>query len=104
MEVLWDVAASPSITADERARLLAKLSNRIDGNGVLRVVSEQERSQLRNRQLATARLRELVEEALHIPKPRLPTKPRAGAREDRLKEKKIRGETKKRRQKPELDD
>lgn len=80
--------------------MLAKLVRRIGRDGVLRVVADDERSQYRNRQLAAARLRELVEKALHKPKPRKKTKPPRAAKERRLEEKKRRAEVKRRRRPP----
>jgi len=50
----WNVAESPSLTENQRERLLDKLSGRIDSRGFLRVVADERRSQLRNRQAAVA--------------------------------------------------
>ena len=91
VEVRWNVAESPCLTEEQRARLLEKLSARIDSKGNLRVVADERRSQLRNREAAIERLNELVGKALKKPKPRKKTKPPASANIKRLEEKRRRG-------------
>jgi ribosome-associated protein len=100
VEVLWDLARTTSLTDEERARVWARLRNRVDKDGVLRVVAEDERSQHRNREIALARLREMVERALAVPRPRKATKPSRAARERRLQAKKRRGAVKRMRRTP----
>lgn len=104
IEARWNVLKSASISEAERARILAKLGARIGKDGVLRVVAEAERSQYRNKELATSRLQELVAAALEVPKQRKPTRPSRSAREERLREKKLRGEIKALRKKPPADE
>lgn len=87
IELWWDVAGSPSLTDLQRTRLLERLASRLDAGGRLRVVASAHRSQLQNRDAATDRLRELVAEALVVPKVRRATKPSRAAREARLQEK-----------------
>ena len=67
---------------------------------VLRAVAQDERSQLRNRELAVERLVEKLRQALAVPRRRVPTEPSAGARERRLAEKKRRSKAKKLRRPP----
>jgi ribosome-associated protein len=100
IEVVWDVAGSPSLPPDLKNRLLARLATRIDTRGRLRVVAAESRSQSRNRDAAVERLRSLVAQALRPRKARKPTKPTAAARERRLEEKRRRGEAKRRRRAP----
>ena len=97
VEVRWQVTESPSITEAERERLLEKLTSRIDSKGFLRVVADERRSQLRNREAAVERLNELVREALKTPKPRRMTKPPASANRKRLEDKRKRGAQKQQR-------
>jgi ribosome-associated protein len=97
IELFFDLAHSPSIRDDVRQRLLAALATHIDGEGVLRIVAASERSQLRNREEAVARLQSLCAAALRPRKRRKKTKPTRGSKERRLKEKKARSETKARR-------
>lgn len=90
IEVVWDIAASPSLDAAQRARLLARLATRVDSAGRLRLVSSGSRSQLQNREEVTERLRTMVAAALAVPKPRKRTKPSRAAKARRLEEKRRR--------------
>jgi len=99
VELLFDVAHSPSLTEEQRQRLLKRLAGRIDSEGILRVAAQSERSQLRNRQEAIERLQTLLRQALHIPKRRRRSKVPRWARERRLAEKRRRSETKRYRRK-----
>ena len=72
----------------ERARVLTKLGP------VVRAVAQDERSQIRNRELATDRILEQLTEAVKVRRRRRPTKPTAAAREQRLEDKRRRGNTK----------
>jgi ribosome-associated protein len=98
VELLFDVASSASLGPRQRARLEAKLANRIDSEGVLHVVASEERTQAANRAAAVERFGDLVREALKPdPPPRRKTKPTKSAKERRLKEKKERSRTKRER-------
>jgi ribosome-associated protein len=94
VEALLDVEASSALTPIQKRRVAAK------AGPVLRAVAQDERSQLRNRQLAIERLVEQLREALHVPRRRVPTRPSAEARERRLAGKKRRGEVKRLRRTP----
>lgn len=94
IELTWNIAASPSIDEDQRSRLLEKLRNRIDSEGVLRLTAAGSRSQARNKQEVTERFRSLVRDALRVPKPRRRTRPRRAAKEARLLAKRRRSEIK----------
>jgi ribosome-associated protein len=94
VEALFDVEASPSLTDEQKQRAVAK------AGPVIRAVAEDERSQLRNRELALERLVERLREGLRVQRRRVPTKPTAAARERRLDEKRRRGETKRLRRPP----
>ena len=87
-EALFDVEESTGLSAAERQRVLARLGP------VVRAVAQDERSQLRNRELATDRILEQLREATKPRRPRRPTKPTAASEERRLEEKKRRGQTK----------
>jgi len=87
-EALFDVEQSTGLTDAERTRVLAKLGP------VVRSAAQDERSQLRNRELATDRIVEQLQEAVKVRRRRKPTKPSTAAREQRLDEKRRRGETK----------
>jgi len=78
----------------QRQRILGKLKNMIDGEGVLHLASQSERSQLRNREAVTERFRSVVAAALHEPKKRRPTRPMAASKTRRIESKKRRGHIK----------
>lgn len=88
VEATFDVEASAALTEAQKRRVIAK------AGPVLRAVAQDERSQWRNRELATERLVEVLREALRIPRKRKPTKPSKAARERRLEAKKRRGQVK----------
>jgi len=97
VELIFDVAGSPSLSESQRARILGKLAGQIDTNGVLHLVSSSERSQLRNRQDAVERFQLLLANALRRPRRRRPTRPSAASRERRLQQKRRRSDIKKTR-------
>jgi ribosome-associated protein len=96
-EVAWNIETSAALGQRQRQRLKEKLRHRIDSHGVLRVASDTHRSQLRNREDATARLARLVAEALKPRAPRVPTAPSQGARERRLEAKRRQSQKKRNR-------
>jgi ribosome-associated protein len=100
VEIVWDVARSPALTADQRSQLLARLATRLDRAGRLRVVAATTRSQWRNREAALARLGEVVARALEIPKPRQRTQPTRAAKAARLEDKRRRSARKQQRRRP----
>ncbi len=95
VELLFDVANSPSLSDEQRARVLKRLSGCVDSEGVLHLVSQSERSQYRNRQEVVARFEELLRKALKRRKRRKRTKPTATSKERRLRKKKRRSQIKK---------
>ncbi|MBC8447543.1 MAG: aminoacyl-tRNA hydrolase [Chloroflexi bacterium] len=94
VELLFDVAGSPSLSEEQRQRVLTRLAGRMDSEGILRVVAESERSQFRNRQEAVERFQALLRQALHVPKRRRRTKVPRWAKERRLATKQRRSEVK----------
>jgi ribosome-associated protein len=94
VEARFDVFASAALTDAQKRRVVAR------AGPVLRAVAQDERSQWRNRELATERLVEALREALRVRRKRVPTKPSAKARERRLAEKRRRGEVKRLRRPP----
>jgi ribosome-associated protein len=97
IEVWWDVAGSPTLTPEQRARLLERLRSKLDSAGRLRLVSSGSRSQLRNREDVTERLQSVIAAALAVPKKRKPTKPSRAAKAARLEAKRRRATIKERR-------
>ncbi len=94
VEAVFDVEASSSLTASQKRRVVAKSGR------VLRAVAQDERSQIRNRELAVERIVEQLRLALRVERKRVPTKPSAASRERRLDEKRRRGRTKRLRRGP----
>jgi ribosome-associated protein len=91
---VFDVEASSALTPAQKRRVVAK------AGPVLRAAAQDERSQLRNRELAVDRLVAQLREALRVERRRVPTAPSKAARERRLEEKKRRGQTKRLRRPP----
>ena len=104
IELIWDVAGSPSLDDMQRARLLERLATRLDKEGRLRLVSGATRSQLQNRADVTERLARVVAEALHVPRPRKRTKPSRAAKAARLEAKRKRAGLKASRRRVERDE
>lgn len=94
VELVFDVASSPSLLPVQRARVLERIGP------VLRIVVDDERSQARNRAIAEERFVARLAAALHVEAPRRPTKPSKGAKQRRLDDKKRRSETKANRRPP----
>jgi len=94
VEAVFDVEASSALTDVQKRRVIAK------AGPVLRAVAQDERSQLRNRELATERLIASLREALRVQRRRVPTKPTVASREKRLEDKRRRGQVKRLRRLP----
>jgi ribosome-associated protein len=94
VELSFDVTHSPSLTEAQRQRILSRLKNLIDQDGVLHLAAQSERSQLRNREIVTARFQEVLAAALREPRKRRPTKPTAASKTKRIESKKRRGQIK----------
>ena len=94
VEAILDVEASSALTEMQKRRVVAKAGS------TLRAVAQDERSQLRNRELAVERLADQLREALKVPRRRVATKPTKASREKRLESKKRRATTKRLRRRP----
>jgi ribosome-associated protein len=95
VEAVFDVETSSALTDAQKRRVIAR------AGPVLRAVAQDERSQVRNKELATERLVVALREALRVERRRVPTKPTEAAKQRRLDDKRRRGELK--RQRRELD-
>jgi ribosome-associated protein len=104
IELWWDLARSTSVTPEQRSWLLKRLASRLDSEGRLRLVSSGSRSQLRNREDVTERLRTVLAAAMVVPKRRKATKPSRAAKAARLEAKRRRATTKQQRRTPPPDD
>ena len=97
VELRFDIAGSPSLPGDVRDRLLARRDRRVTADGVLVIAAQRFRTQDRNREDARDRLVRFLEAGLHVPKPRVATKPSRAAKRRRVDEKRGRGQLKKAR-------
>lgn len=99
-EVSWNIAGSAALSEDQRLLLLARLQRRLVA-GVITVNASEHRSQLRNREIALAKLADLLIEGLAPEGPRRrATKPTRGSNRRRLAAKEQRAETKRQRRRP----
>jgi ribosome-associated protein len=94
VEALLDVKTSSALTATQKKRVIAK------AGPVLRAIAQDERSQHRNRELATERLVEVLRQALKVERRRVATTPTSASRQRRLDQKRRRAETKRLRRPP----
>lgn len=98
--VRFDVARSPSLTEEQRQRLLERLATRITREGIFHVTSQKHRTQAENREAAVDRLAELMAEALREEIPRKPPRVSKAAKRRRVEAKKRRGQRKRERSAP----
>jgi ribosome-associated protein len=94
VEARFDVESSRALTDTQKRRVVAR------AGPTIRAVAQDERSQWRNRELATERIVEQLREALKVERRRKPTKPSAASRERRLEDKRRRSQTKRMRRSP----
>lgn len=95
VELRFDIAASPSLPPDVKARLMRLAGQRVTNEGVLVIDAQRFRSQERNREDARERLIELIRAATHVPKPRRATRPTKASKEKRHEVKQRRSKVKK---------
>jgi len=95
VELRFDVAGSPNLPPEVKARLIRLAGQRITNEGVLVIDAQKFRSQERNREDAKARLVDLIRAATHVPKPRRATKPTKASKERRHEGKQRRAKVKK---------
>lgn len=98
VELRFDIAGSPTLTEHQRARLLERFGPE------LRVVADDERSQLRNRQLARERMAARLASALAPRTTRRPTRPTRASATRRLAAKQQRSQVKRDRRRPSNED
>jgi ribosome-associated protein len=94
VELRWHLQQSQVLTPIQKELILEKISGQLTAEGYLLVVAQDDRSQLRNKEIALTRFHELLQKSLRRPKPRRTTRPSAGAVRQRLEGKKRQGEKK----------
>ena len=95
--VIWKVEDSTVFTESEKERILLKLKNKINAEGILQTTVSESRTQLQNKKIATGKIQELVNKSLIVPKKRIATKPSRAKVEKRLESKKKLSEKKENR-------
>jgi len=104
IELSFDILNSKYLDENEKERLLEKLSNRINKNGIIKIISQVARSQYLNKLRVNHKIIELLESGLKKEKKRLKTKPTVTSKETRIQEKKLISFKKAQRSKPPFDD
>lgn len=99
VEGRWKVEDSQLVSPEQKQLISARLSNKITSDGYLLVKSQEDRTQLGNRDRVVVKMNQLVEQALHKKKARISTKPSKAAREKRIEGKKIKSGIKENRRK-----
>jgi ribosome-associated protein len=94
VELLFDVAHSAGLTDEQKQLILTREKNRVDADGMLRVTSQESRSQFENREVAVEKFIAIIAGALAKRKKRLKTRVPKGSREKRIEGKKLRGKKK----------
>jgi ribosome-associated protein len=94
VELRWHLQQSQVLTPIQKELILEKIAGQLTAEGYLLVVAQDDRSQLRNKEIALIRFHELLQKSLRRPKPRRATRPSAGAVRQRLEGKKRQGEKK----------
>ena len=94
IELRWNVRTTRALNEVQRARVMAKLASRLDGDGMMRIVAGEFRSQQQNRRAALERLTVVVGRALVVPPSRKATRPTRASVERRLDDKRRRADTK----------
>jgi ribosome-associated protein len=94
IEAVFDVAASASLSDEQKQLIISRLGPRVVA------VAQDARSQSQNRELALERLRDRLERALHVARPRTPTRPTRASEQRRLEDKRVQALRKRQRRRP----
>jgi ribosome-associated protein len=100
VELRFHIASSSLLSDEEKAMLLVKLEKKINNEGELIIVSQTERSQIKNKEKVIEKFYALLTRALTPRKKRKPTKPSLASKEERLESKRQQSEKKERRKYP----
>ena len=95
VELLFDVARSPSLNDEQKGLITAKLGTRVDADGVLHLSSQQSRSQWENKQLVIEKFVRVLRAALKVKRKRIKTSPTESSKQRRVQQKKMHGRKKK---------
>lgn len=98
VELDFNVLNSMLLSDEQKITILKKLEKKITKDGVLQIISQTERNQLGNKEIAIKKFHELIAKCFVVKKKRKPTKPSKASKEKRLESKKKNSEVKKWRQ------
>ncbi len=104
VQLSWTPAESSALPSDVLQRLLDQQRNRVNKAGELLITSERYRDRERNVSDCVEKLRQMLLRASRRPTPRKPTKPTRGSKERRLRDKRVRSQTKSHRRPQSLGD
>ncbi len=96
------IADSESLSEEEKTLAVRNLAPRLTAENILILNCDEDRSQLKNKEIVTKRFLEIITKALIVPKKRKPTRVPRSVIEKRIKEKRNQSEIKQSRQKPKL--
>lgn len=99
----FDLNASQGLSSEEKERLLVTLTSRLTSENILILNCDEDRSQLKNKEIVTKRFLQILQKGLHIPKERKATKIPKSVIRKRIKDKKNISEVKKTRRKPDFE-
>lgn len=103
VELIFDLENASFFDTDEKTLLQSRLKNRLDNDGLLHIVSQEDRSQLLNKEKTIVKLIDLLRRSLEVQKKRRPTKIPKAVVQNRLKNKSVNADKKSSRKKPSLD-
>jgi ribosome-associated protein len=98
----FDLNNSESLSKEEKLFLLENLKTKLTSEGILILNCDEDRSQLKNKEIVTKRFLKILQNALIIPKERKPTRVPRSVIEKRIKEKRTNSEIKQNRKRPEI--
>jgi ribosome-associated protein len=98
----FDLSNSQALSEEEKLLLKTNLQNRLTADLILILNCDEDRSQLKNKEIVTKRFLDIIKKGLHVPRERKPTKIPKSVIRKRIKDKKSVSEVKKNRRKPEL--
>jgi ribosome-associated protein len=98
----FDLSQSKGFSDDEKMLLVSNIQSRLTSDLILILNCDEDRSQLKNKEIVTKRFLDIIKKGLHVPKERKPTKIPKSVIRKRIKDKKNVAEVKKNRRKPEL--
>lgn len=98
----FDLKASQALSEEEKALLEIKLATRLTNEHILILNCDEDRSQLKNKEIVIRRFKEIIKQGLLVPKPRKATKVPKSVIKKRIHDKRNQSELKQNRRKPDV--